>query len=368
MNKPEELSIAAQIDPGMRMAVLLSAEEELQSFSSNKLDIKQYVARGALALGLGFGGAAMADHFDAKTANAEGCLVDDGKGGSDWYDPCPGTEPAPQPTNPLAPRPTQPPSGGGGGGGTIPTATTIPYERRENDGDGIVNGDDNCVDVFNPDQANFDGDAYGDVCDSDADGDGYLNTGELADINDLSPGHGDAGLDALRDADIDVDSGSEQANINRLIGLMVNPADWDQTKANYAAYGVDVLSPTTTTTLAPTTTEQEATTMTDSTSSTNAPTSSVAADTTTLAPTTEQMDTETTEGVDSTAVPIEAISDNESDDDEDSLVGFVGGFAVGGAVLASGAIWMFVRRRNRDEEDSKTTGIGGSHPTPVAGI
>jgi gliding motility-associated-like protein len=45
----------------------------------------------------------------------------------------------------------------------------------DTDGDGIPNGDDNCPDIANADQADLDGDGEGDVCDDDLDGDGVLN-------------------------------------------------------------------------------------------------------------------------------------------------------------------------------------------------
>ncbi len=76
----------------------------------------------------------------------------------------------------------------------------FPAERAkdDDDGDGIINADDNCPEVANPDQAdgdrdgvgdacdncpangypsqaNEDGDAFGDLCDPDIDGDGVLN-------------------------------------------------------------------------------------------------------------------------------------------------------------------------------------------------
>ncbi|WP_228739328.1 thrombospondin type 3 repeat-containing protein [Marinobacter arenosus] len=41
----------------------------------------------------------------------------------------------------------------------------------DNDSDGVLNGEDNCPDVANEDQANADRDLFGDVCDTDADGD-----------------------------------------------------------------------------------------------------------------------------------------------------------------------------------------------------
>jgi DNA/RNA endonuclease G (NUC1) len=49
------------------------------------------------------------------------------------------------------------------------------------DGDGIADFGDNCPFIFNPDQANFDGDSTGDACDNDDDNDG------VADASDLCP-------------------------------------------------------------------------------------------------------------------------------------------------------------------------------------
>ncbi len=50
----------------------------------------------------------------------------------------------------------------------------------DRDGDGIENDNDNCIDVFNPDQANQDADALGNSCDPDIDGDGHLNEQDCA--------------------------------------------------------------------------------------------------------------------------------------------------------------------------------------------
>jgi hypothetical protein len=40
------------------------------------------------------------------------------------------------------------------------------------DADGVANESDNCVQLYNPDQADHEGDGLGDVCDPDDDGDG----------------------------------------------------------------------------------------------------------------------------------------------------------------------------------------------------
>ncbi len=60
------------------------------------------------------------------------------------------------------------PGGGGSGGGSLPDI----------DGDGITNSEDNCVDTYNPEQYNWDGDEAGDVCD-DSDLDGLTDYDEM---------------------------------------------------------------------------------------------------------------------------------------------------------------------------------------------
>ncbi len=65
----------------------------------------------------------------------------------------------------------------GGDLGTIDnwTLEICGIPQLDNDGDGVPNDSDNCVDLANADQADLDGDGLGDVCDDDIDGDGVLN-------------------------------------------------------------------------------------------------------------------------------------------------------------------------------------------------
>ncbi len=49
-------------------------------------------------------------------------------------------------------------------------------ENADTDGDGVLDSEDNCILIENPDQLDTDGDGIGDACDSDDDGDGILDT------------------------------------------------------------------------------------------------------------------------------------------------------------------------------------------------
>jgi hypothetical protein len=55
----------------------------------------------------------------------------------------------------------------------------------DKDQDGVCDGDDNCPDIPNPYQWNFDGDNLGDDCDYDTDNDGCLNDGYIDPQNSM---------------------------------------------------------------------------------------------------------------------------------------------------------------------------------------
>ena len=62
----------------------------------------------------------------------------------------------------------------------------------DTDGDGVIDIDDNCPLVMNQDQADFDGDAAGDLCDPDIDGDGTANTVDLFPFDPTENADGDS--------------------------------------------------------------------------------------------------------------------------------------------------------------------------------
>jgi hypothetical protein len=98
------------------------------------------------------------------------------------------------------------------------------------DGDGYNHDTDNCPLIFNPDQADQDGDGFGDACDPDIDGDGRTNEQELALGTD--PYNADSDGDGLTDG--------EEINIYSTNPLLADTdGDGLTDGAEVNAYGTD---------------------------------------------------------------------------------------------------------------------------------
>jgi hypothetical protein len=107
-----------------------------------------------------------------------------------------------------------------------------PLVTADDDSDGVDNLFDNCLNVPNLDQANLDGDDFGNVCDNDADGDGVDGDGAGnpgADADDLN-----ASLITDPDGDdVDTNSGLNPAGTANLNGPDNCPVDNNPLQENY---------------------------------------------------------------------------------------------------------------------------------------
>ncbi|MCB9508102.1 MAG: OmpA family protein [Myxococcales bacterium] len=70
---------------------------------------------------------------------------------------------------------------------------------RDSDGDGLLDPEDNCRDIQNPEQTDIDHDGIGDVCDEDADGDGIPNAYDNC-VRTPNPDQRDSNADGVGDA------------------------------------------------------------------------------------------------------------------------------------------------------------------------
>lgn len=97
-----------------------------------------------------------------------------------------------------------------GGGDLVSSGGDLFYKFRDGhfvvpnadlDGDSVLNATDNCLSVDNVDQANLDGDDFGDVCDTDLDGDGDLNVPAQDNCPNLAnPNQADSNGNGIGDA------------------------------------------------------------------------------------------------------------------------------------------------------------------------
>jgi hypothetical protein len=104
------------------------------------------------------------------------------------------------------------------------------------DGDGVQNPVDNCVYDANADQADYDSDNIGDVCDPDADGDDVLNVDDMCPMgmntwvsNSTNDNDGDGCNDSYEDLDDDNDGISDETEVD----TGSNPLDPDSDADGY---------------------------------------------------------------------------------------------------------------------------------------
>jgi hypothetical protein len=93
------------------------------------------------------------------------------------------------------------------------------------DGDGIVNWQDNCPGVINPDQKDFDHDLAGDACDPDDDNDLSLDEDDCEPYNPkIHPAQDEScnGVDDDCDIDVDEDLGTSSCGIGDCVNTVLN--------------------------------------------------------------------------------------------------------------------------------------------------
>ena len=123
-----------------------------------------------------------------------------------------------------------------GGGYTHYDHFVAKFLGQDVDGDGVHNSLDNCVYDANADQADYDSDNIGDVCDPDADGDDVLNVDDMCPMgmntwvsNSTNDNDGDGCNDSYEDLDDDNDGIPDETEID----IGTNPLDADSDADGY---------------------------------------------------------------------------------------------------------------------------------------